>query len=348
MITQSEFKELIERPESTTLDFKRQQYKLNDNSFNKTDEFIKDVVCFANTIREETAYIIIGISNENGNKELVGIDFDIDDATFQQKIKDKVNPKPQFLYYTIDFENKKFGIIEIPVVKYSEPIISIVKMKGLEVGRVYFRRGSSNEEAIGREVIFISKWLESIPAPYQSNSIIEDISSLLSKTTSQGALLSNCISEGLIIAKKYNLESLYSFCNGELQGWSKNQNEEDIDYLNYRTKEFILSPSHMNLEVPPYYSSNPIQLYNEIKEINMFHERTIIFTEPIFEIENALTKMEENGGNMLYIKKINSILTLADGAKKTESHKMYAIRHNFEVLYSSIKQRFIDELLKTN
>lgn len=338
MITQSEFKELIERPESTTLDFKRQQYKLNDSSFNKTDEFIKDIICFTNTIREETAYIIIGISNENGNKELVGIDFDIDDAIFQQKIKDKVNPRPQFLYYTIDFENKKFGIIEIPVIKYSEPIIPIVKMKGLEVGRVYFRRGSSNEEAIGREVILINNWLEKIPHPYQSNTINEDISSLLSKATSQGALLSNCISEGFIIAKKYNLKSLYAFCNGELQGWSKNLNLEDNDYLNYRTKPFILSPFHLNLDIPPYYNFNPIQLYNEIKSINMFYERKIIFTEPLFEIENVLTKMEENGGNMLYIKNINSILTLIDGTKKTESYKMYAIKQNFDVLYSSIKQ----------
>ena len=101
----------------------------------------------------------------------------------------------------------------------------------------------------------------------------------------------------------------------------------------------------MNLDVPPYYNSNSIRLYNEIKEINMFHERKIVFTEPIFEIENALTKMAENGGNMLYVKSINSIHTSTDGTKKTESYKMYAIRHNFEILYSSIKQRFIEELI---
>lgn len=345
-MTEEKFIELINGSESSILDFKREQYKLQNDPSNKTDEFIKDIICFVNTIREETAYIIIGVSNENGTKDLFGIDTDIDDAIFQQKIKDKVYPKPQFLYYTISFDNKKFGIIEIPVVKYPEPIVPVVKMKGLEVGRVYFRRGSSNSEAIGREVIYINKWFESIPTIYQSISIVDEISSLLSKTTSKDALLSNCISEGLNIARKHNIKSLYEFCNGELQGWSKNQNEADGNYLGYRSKEFILSPSQMNLEIPPYYNSSPIQLYNNIKEINMFHERKIVFTEPIFEIEDALTKMEENGGNMLYIKSINSIVTSIDGVKETESYKMYAIRHNFEILYSSIKQRFISELIK--
>ncbi|KAA6304405.1 hypothetical protein EZS27_043946, partial [termite gut metagenome] len=42
--------------------FKREQYCIQNNSSNKTDEFIKDIICFANTIREETAYILLGIS----------------------------------------------------------------------------------------------------------------------------------------------------------------------------------------------------------------------------------------------------------------------------------------------
>ena len=97
MITELDFENLISRPESTLLDFKREQYKIiNDESGIKTAGFIKDIVSFSNTIRTETAYIVIGISTDNDDKELIGIDLNIDDATFQEKIKDKVYPKPTF------------------------------------------------------------------------------------------------------------------------------------------------------------------------------------------------------------------------------------------------------------
>lgn len=342
MITEKEFIELIRNPESTTLDFKREQYCLQNNSSNKTNEFIKDIICFANTIREKTAYILIGISS---NGDLLGIDDKTDDAIFQQKIKDKVYPKPHFLYYTFDYDNKLFGIIEIPVFKYPEPIVPVVKMKSLEVGRVYFRRGSSNSEAIGREIIFINKWLENLPAQHQSSSVIEEISSLLSKTTARESLLSNCISEGLAIANKYKLNTLHKFCDGELQGWAKYPKELEGEFLDYRSKDFILSPANVNLEIPRFYNSNAIQLYNEIRKMNLFNERTIVFTEPISEIENALSKLVENKGNMLYVKDINSIYIEADGSKTTSAFKMYAISDNFERLYNSIKQRFIEILI---
>ena len=70
MITELDFENLISRPESTILDFKREQYKIiNDESGIKTSGFVKDIISFANTIRTETAYIIIGISADNDNKE---------------------------------------------------------------------------------------------------------------------------------------------------------------------------------------------------------------------------------------------------------------------------------------
>ena len=53
---------LLKRQESTTLDFKRDQYRLT------TDEekggFIKDLLAFANTPRVAGAHIIIGVAEE--------------------------------------------------------------------------------------------------------------------------------------------------------------------------------------------------------------------------------------------------------------------------------------------
>ena len=51
------------------------------NSDNPSNEakFIKDVISFTNTIRAESAYIIIGVSeNEDGTKNLLGLDETID------------------------------------------------------------------------------------------------------------------------------------------------------------------------------------------------------------------------------------------------------------------------------
>ena len=220
-MTESEFEELLNRPESTTLDFKKEQYKIiNDQTGVKTSEFIKDIICFCNSIRTECAYIIIGVStNENNEKCLLGLDNNIDDATFQEKIKDKVTPRPVFYYYVIRYKGKNFGLIEIPVFKYSEPVTPVVKMKGLEVGRVYSRRGSSNSEAIGREILLIDKWLNGLPSLSDSLNQSEEVSTLLSKITSNQLMLSNAISEALRIAKKYSLKKLLDFCNGELLGW---------------------------------------------------------------------------------------------------------------------------------
>lgn len=345
MITEAQFEELIKNVESTTLDFKREQYKFNNDSAYKTDEFVKDIICFSNTIRDEAAYIIIGISIENGKKGLLGINTDIDDAIFQQKIKDKVYPKPTFLYYTFDYKGNEFGIIEIPVTKYQEPITPIIKMKGLEPGRVYFRRGSSNSEAIGKEIIYINKWLESLPSLYESTSLLDDISHLLSLATSKDSMLSNTISEGLRIAKKHNLESLIRFCTGELTGWNKRCDEDKSDYLKYRMSNFVISPPQMELQIPHYISYNSTQLYNELKGLDSFYEQKIVFTESIIEIENSIKKMEESNGNMLYIKQVGVKTIFENGKMGSDTIKIYAIKNNFDIIYGSIKQRYINELM---
>jgi hypothetical protein len=193
------FEKIINKPESSFIDFKKEQYSFSDDKTEiKTAEFIKDIVSFSNTIRAETAYIILGIRvKENGTKELLGINKHIDDAIFQEKIKDKVYPKPHFLYYTYAYQNKLFGIIEIPIYKYSEPIYPVKKMKGLDIGRIYFRRGSSNSEAIGKEIILINNWLINLPENSTTKNINNRISELLMGITSRNKLLSECFSETL-------------------------------------------------------------------------------------------------------------------------------------------------------
>ena len=148
MITKTKFKMLIEGQESSVLDFKSKMYDFS-NKEKATSDFVKDVICMSNTIRKEDSYIIIGVEEKNdGKKELHGLDMDIDDAILQDKVKDKVYPRPNFSYYTMTYEEKQFGIIEFPVTKYSTPLTPTSKLKGLEVGKVYYRQGTSNSEAL--------------------------------------------------------------------------------------------------------------------------------------------------------------------------------------------------------
>ncbi|MCW3105631.1 MAG: hypothetical protein JWQ09_137 [Segetibacter sp.] len=165
MLSVDEFEKVISRPESSILDFKEEMYIFpHDAEFKNTAKFVKDIISFTNTVRNETAYIIIGVKEEpDGNKIMRGIDHFIDDAILQDKIKDKVAPRPKFAFYKCYYKGLVFGILEFPIIKYSIPISPTVRMKGLEIGKVYYRQGTSNSEASGQETIRIFNWLQSLP-----------------------------------------------------------------------------------------------------------------------------------------------------------------------------------------
>lgn len=343
MITELDFENLISRPESTILDFKREQYKIiNDESGIKTSGFVKDIISFANTIRTETAYIIIGISADNDNKELIGIDFSIDDATLQEKIKDKVYPKPNFLYYVVNYKLNKFGIIEIPVTKYSEPIAPIVKMKGLEVGKIYFRRGSSNSEAIGKEIILIDKWLNSLPSVVESLSLNDEISNLLSRLTSNKYQLSNILSDALRVAKKHHLKSLIDFCVGELSGWKQPENEEIINFLSYRMQPTLLIPGVVEINNNSFYSS--LQIYSELKNSDQAYEQRILFTQPINSLENLIAQYKTKN-NALAIYKTSMDKLFKGNNMSDFPITAVATTDSLDNIYSRIRQKLIDILL---
>ncbi len=63
---------ILKRPEGPTVDFKSGPIRLKE-SYHKA-KFIKNLICMANTPRDDSAFIISGvICNPSGNKEVVGI-----------------------------------------------------------------------------------------------------------------------------------------------------------------------------------------------------------------------------------------------------------------------------------
>jgi hypothetical protein len=166
----------------------------DDVDLRKLAAFIKDILSFCNTVRTETSYILIGVGeDEKGNKDFCGLQSTYDDSFFQDKVKDKVHPRPDFTYYEVDLQAKRIGIFAFPIKRYTTPIRPTIKMKGIEVGRIYYRQGTCNTEAIAMEVVRIHEWLQSLPSIPDHPNLHNEINNCLSALTKKSEKLSCCI-----------------------------------------------------------------------------------------------------------------------------------------------------------
>jgi len=338
-----EFKKLLDKPESTIIDFKQTQYKFDSDK--KTADFIKDIISFTNTIRSESAYIILGVrANEDGSKELLGISEHIDDSIFQEKIKDKVSPKPTFLYYTVIFENKSFGVFEIPIHRYAEPIAPVVKLKGLEVGKIYFRRGSSNSEAIGREIILINNWLTNLPDHYSVTNKNNRISTLLLDITSKRKPLSECLADTLGFANDIFNNELQSFCKDELTGHQeKSKNKSARSKMKYRIKDVLVTP--YEFEINPYYRGSPTQFYNDLKKNEHVHDVKMFIPDSITKIEDMINGFDRKGNNSLATYSMSGSQFFPKGMGKDKTVTVFIDRQVYDNIYSSVRQKLINLIM---
>ncbi len=337
------FKNILLLEESVEIDFKKEHYKLIRGNDEDTAKFVKDIVSFSNTIRKKSAFIILGVLEENGEKELLGINNPIDDNILQAKIKNKVYPRPHFKYLNFEYEKLVFGIIEIPLRRYAEPIMPTIKMKGLEVGKVYCRQGSTNIEANGREIIQINNWITTLPENIEDKEIIERVSELIGRISANNEPLSVALSEGLKIGKLTNNDILLEFCKTELEGYYDEKYKKEG--IPHRSTKVIMSP--YLIENVQGFSNNAIQdLWKDLKSKENFHEVDLIYNDSIYKIEKALDDVK--------IKGLNSYLTeerkFGDFYKEEEFGDapifVYYRFENFNSLYHSIKRRFTSILME--
>lgn len=159
MITEQEFQSFLKRPESNTFDFKSTAYNLSDEK-SKSD-FIKDVLCMANTPREETSYIVLGVrKNNDGSVELLGLDRNLDGANLQSQIDERVYPVPVFTYEELPYKGKTFGVIAIPPEKNGPYLMTINFNTSLRKDTIYFRRDSKNDKAKPEDTYKIMTWFK--------------------------------------------------------------------------------------------------------------------------------------------------------------------------------------------
>lgn len=344
MLSLNEFENLLGRPESSILDFKKDFYDFsNDQDQKKTADFIKDVICFSNTIRRETGYIIFGVDElPDKSKEFHGINKDVDDAILQEKVKDKVHPRPNFHYYSIQLDELKYGVIEFPVTRYSMPIMPTIKMRGLEPGKVYYKNSTSNTEALGLEVIKINDWLKTLPVSDHSQNEDEKVNELLKSITEKDKLISTVIAEMFAVAKSYRLEELLRFCSIELQGIDTNTSSLSNDF-EYRIQSIIFSPHEISIN--PLFFGTSNQIKKELKKMEDVYEYKMLYSYPITKIEELLKGFKNSERSIAVIGSTSHQL-FPEKISKNIPLNIYLFPEDIETLLTNIRQRAIDLLMK--
>jgi len=133
---------LLYEDESTTLDFKREQYPFEKASDGYKSELLKDILAFANAWRRTEAHILVGVEEVKGGRSIVkGITHHLDEASLQQFVNSKTNRPVNFSYQAIQYEEKQIGIIQIAV--QERPIYLKENFGKLSKETIYIRRGSS-------------------------------------------------------------------------------------------------------------------------------------------------------------------------------------------------------------
>lgn len=153
-MTSTDLAQLLQRSEAETLDFKADGYDLQKDR----NAFIKDLLAMANTPRQEDAVIVLGVhwTPEDGSR-VIGLSRHLDDAEFQRALADRVQPRPRFIYEPHLYEGQKLGVLRVPIGDEG-PYTAVKDYADLQAGVIYYRRGTSNERAIGVELKRIVNW----------------------------------------------------------------------------------------------------------------------------------------------------------------------------------------------
>lgn len=145
--------------EGTKLDFKREQYRKG-----KYKDLIKDIMAMANAPVEGKRYIVTGVKDlPNGTKEYFTIPSNefVDQATYQQILRENVEPSIDFSYYPVEVEGNLVGVFEIDNCN-NPPYMMKKDFNGLNKGDCYVRKGSQQEKMTRRDLdeilVFKSKF----------------------------------------------------------------------------------------------------------------------------------------------------------------------------------------------
>lgn len=340
-MTTEEFELLLIKNEGETIDFKRENYDLINTTDDNKAKFVKDIISFANTIRKESAFIILGVETTENGKVFHGLNKQIDDAILQDQFKTRVFPFPHFIYKTLNYKGQDFGIIEIPLKRYPEPIAPVVKMRGLEPGKIYIRRGSSNSEAVGKEILLIDRWIKSVKLDHDAKREIDELLKQINSGTNNK--LSYYISSALELTNQFPDTELIRFCKGELVGWYPDNVDLNENNLPTHRQSKVMASLYQIKNVAKYGGGH-ISLRNELQGDDRFKEIDFLMQESVTEIEATLDKDLGSGGYST-IKRNMGDLFPEKSESKTQIF-IYADIGDYRNIYTRIRTELIRLLIK--
>lgn len=150
-MTDGLFESLLHEEETSSLDFKQDQYPFVGAGDDDKSELLKDILAFGNSWRRSMAYILIGVEEVKGGRSIVrGIGQHLADNNLQQCVNAKTNKPVAFSYEAFQFEGQQVGIISIP--QQERPVFLTKDFGKLKKQVVYVRQGSSTAQATPDEI----------------------------------------------------------------------------------------------------------------------------------------------------------------------------------------------------
>ena len=142
---------LLHQEEGSALDFKRSQYPFEKATNADKSELLKDILAFANSWRQSTAYILIGVEEvKGGRSKVIGVQTHLDDAKLHQFVNHKTQRVVEFSYLPFPSDTTQIGVIEIPL--QERPTFLKNSFGKLDKDTVYVRDSSSTRIATPGEI----------------------------------------------------------------------------------------------------------------------------------------------------------------------------------------------------
>ncbi len=125
--------------EGPTLDFKKEDYRLGKHY--KKNDILKDLMALANHPSNEDKYIFVGVKASKGMaSEFFHINNPLDDANYQEYIKENIEPELQFEYRNFEYDGKLIGYLKI-FENGARPYLFKKHVKKPGTNEIEYRRG---------------------------------------------------------------------------------------------------------------------------------------------------------------------------------------------------------------
>ena len=143
------FAELLKATELRKVDFKGEQYRLDNDHFKSL--FVKDILCMANAPGDD-AYILLGVKSEKGKpRKIVGFPTHQDSSNLEAIANSIIEEPIQFEYYPLTYQGKECAVLHIPPSR-AKPHWPKKTYGVLKEHVFYTRRASGNREASIAEI----------------------------------------------------------------------------------------------------------------------------------------------------------------------------------------------------